>query len=150
MRPPEPPALPPELTAVLSRLRLPYIRRAAPEVLATARAQRWDPAETLRVLLVEEAAGRDAATKATRRRAAGFPSGKTLDGWWADGVPKRGSGGVLAWGNSATSSALISPGRPPHRRVRAPKSAPRPSKSRACGWAWRAQRTAPVTTPFVS
>ena len=81
MRPPTAPPLPAELTAVLARLRLPYIRRAAPEVLATARAQRWDPAEALRVLLVEEAAGRDAATKATRRRAAGFPSGKTLESW---------------------------------------------------------------------
>jgi DNA replication protein DnaC len=81
MRPPEPPPLPPELTAVLSRLRLPYIRRAAPEVLATARSQRWDPAETLRVLLIEEASGRDAATTAMRRRAAGFPSGKTLESW---------------------------------------------------------------------
>ena len=40
MNPPAPPALPPELTAVLQRLRLPYIRRTAPEVLAVARAQR--------------------------------------------------------------------------------------------------------------
>jgi len=81
VNPPEPPPLPPELTAVLHRLRLPYIRRAAPEVCATARAQRWDPAEVLRVLLSEEAAGRDAATTAMRRRAAGFPSGKTLGSW---------------------------------------------------------------------
>jgi DNA replication protein DnaC len=78
MNPPTPPALPAELTAVLQRLRLPYIRRAAPEVLATARAQRWDPAEVLRVLLTDEAVGRDAATRAMRRRAAGFPAGKTL------------------------------------------------------------------------
>ena len=44
MNPPTPPPLPAELTSVLHRLRLPYIRRSAPEVLATARAQRWDPA----------------------------------------------------------------------------------------------------------
>ncbi len=81
MNPPTPPPLPPELSAVLVRLRLPYIRRAAPEVCATARAQRWDPAEVLRVLLSEEAVGRDAATRAMRRRAAGFPSGKTLESW---------------------------------------------------------------------
>ena len=31
-------------------MRLPYVRAAAPDVLATARAQRWDPAEVLRVL----------------------------------------------------------------------------------------------------
>jgi hypothetical protein len=35
-------------------MQLPYLRRAAPDVLATARAQRWDPAEALRVLLAEE------------------------------------------------------------------------------------------------
>jgi hypothetical protein len=58
---PAPPPLPEELTALLRRMRLPYLRSAAPEVLATARAQRWDPAETLRVLLAEEVAGRDDA-----------------------------------------------------------------------------------------
>ena len=81
MKTPAPPALPEELSAVLRRMRLPYIRRSAPEVLATARAQRWDPAEVLRVLLAEEIAGRDAATRANRRRAAGFPTGKTFDTW---------------------------------------------------------------------
>jgi len=34
----------------MRRMRLPYLRKAAPDVLATARAQRWDPAEVLRVL----------------------------------------------------------------------------------------------------
>ena len=38
-------------SALARRLRLPYLRKAAPEVLATARAQRWDPAEVVRVLL---------------------------------------------------------------------------------------------------
>jgi len=113
MRPPEPPALPPELTTVLSRLRLPYIRRAAPEVLATARAQRWDPAETLRVLLVEEAAGRDAATKATRRRAAGFPSGKTLESWResesAIPLPTQHALATLEWLGRAENLVLAGP-----------------------------------------
>ena len=113
MRPPEPPALPPELTAVLSRLRLPYIRRAAPEVLATARSQRWDPAETLRVLLVEEAAGRDAATKATRRRAAGFPSGKTLESWRETDssipIPTQHALATLEWLGRAENLVLAGP-----------------------------------------
>jgi hypothetical protein len=39
----------------MRRMRLPYLRKAAPDVLATARAQRWDPAE---VLLAEEVTGR--------------------------------------------------------------------------------------------
>jgi DNA replication protein DnaC len=78
---PPAPALPDELTALLRRMRLPYLRNAAPDVLATARAQRWDPAETLRVLLDEEVRGRDAATRAQRRRAAGLPAGKTFASW---------------------------------------------------------------------
>ena len=81
MRPPAPPALPEELLSLLRRMRLPYVRAAAPEVLATAKAQRWDPAEVLRVLLVEEVKGRDAATQRMRRKAAGFPTGKTFESW---------------------------------------------------------------------
>jgi DNA replication protein DnaC len=81
VKPPAAPPLPDELTVVLRRMRLPYVRAAAPDVLATARAQRWDPAEVLRVLLTEEIAGRDAATRRQRRRAAGFPAGKTFESW---------------------------------------------------------------------
>ncbi len=78
---PAPPPLPDELDRLLRRLRLPYVRRAAPEVLATANSQRWEHAEVLRVLLTEEAAGRDKATVAIRRRASGLPAGKTFDAW---------------------------------------------------------------------
>jgi DNA replication protein DnaC len=69
------------LQALLRRMRLPHVRRVAPEVLATAKAQRWDPAEVLRVLLAEEVAGRDRSPLATRRARAGFPTGKTFDAW---------------------------------------------------------------------
>ena len=41
-----------EVIALCRRLRLKYVREQAPEVMLTARAQRWDPAEALRVLLV--------------------------------------------------------------------------------------------------
>ena len=78
---PTPPPLPAELEALLRRLRLPYVRRAAPEVIATANSQRWEPAEVLRVLLAEEAAGRDHATTSMRRRSSGLPAGKTFDAW---------------------------------------------------------------------
>ena len=75
-----PPLLP--VVEQLSRqLRLPHLRRIAPEVLQTARAQRWDPAEVLRVLLAEEATGRDKAGQEQRRQQAGFPTGKTLAVW---------------------------------------------------------------------
>jgi len=84
---PVPPPLPDELDALLRRLRMPYVRAAAPEVIATAASQRWDPAELLRVLLVEEAAGRDRATIRMRRTASGLPAGKTFDAWDEDASP---------------------------------------------------------------
>jgi DNA replication protein DnaC len=83
-RTPTPPPLDDDLEALLRRMRLPHIRRTAPEVLATARAQRWEPAEVLRVLLTEEVAGRDRSSTATRLAAAGFPTGKTFHSWDAD------------------------------------------------------------------
>jgi DNA replication protein DnaC len=88
--PPAPPPLPDELDRLLRRLRLPYVRRAAPEVIATATSQRWNHAEVLRVLLAEEAAGRDRATISTRRKASGLPAGKTFDAWedTASAIPK--------------------------------------------------------------
>jgi DNA replication protein DnaC len=87
---PTPPPLPDELDRLLRRLRLPYVRRAAPEVLATANSQRWEAAEVLRVLLAEEAQGRDHATIQMRRRSSGLPAGKTFDAWEekASAIPK--------------------------------------------------------------
>lgn len=66
---------------LLRELRLPHMRAAAPDLLATARAQRWDPAEAVRALLTEEVTGRRASSIGTRRKAAGFPTGKTFDAW---------------------------------------------------------------------
>ena len=91
MRPPAAPALPEKLLWLLRRMRLPYVRAAAPEVLATARAQRWDPAEVLRVLLAEDARGRDAATQRMRRKAqAERPrddGSRRSAASWADSLP---------------------------------------------------------------
>ena len=81
---PTAPALPDDVEALLRRLRLPHIRRHAPEVIATAKAQRWEPVEVLRALLVEEAAGRERSALATRRAAAAFPTGKTFAAWHAE------------------------------------------------------------------
>jgi DNA replication protein DnaC len=78
---PAAPPLDPALERLLRRMRLPHMRRAAPEVLATAKAQRWDPAEVLKALLAEEVAGRDRSALATRRAAAAFPTGKTFAAW---------------------------------------------------------------------
>jgi DNA replication protein DnaC len=61
------------------------------DLIPTAKAQRWDPAEVVRVLLAEEAAGRDAANLRTRRKRAGFPAGKTFGDWdeTASSIPRQ-------------------------------------------------------------
>ena len=56
-----------EVISLTRRLRMPYLRSAALDVVPTARAQRRDPAELLRVLLSEEISGRDRATLRMRR-----------------------------------------------------------------------------------
>ena len=113
MKPPPAPPIPDELTAVLRRMRLPYVRAAAPEVLATAKAQRWEPAEVLRVLLVEEIAGRDAATRRQRRKAAGFPAGKTFESWREGDssipVPTQQALRTLEWVGRAENLAVAGP-----------------------------------------
>ncbi len=102
-------------------MRLPYLRAAAPEVIATAKAQRWDPAEVLRVLLAAEVAGRDRATRATRRRAPGLPAGKTFEAW-SEGkssipVPTQSALRSLEWSaerriwRSAVRRVLVDTGR---------------------------------------
>jgi len=75
------PALPAELEALMRSLKMPYARALAPELIVTAKAQRWDPAEVIKALFVEEVAGRSRSMLATRRKAAGFPTGKTFDTW---------------------------------------------------------------------
>lgn len=106
-------ALPADLDALLRRMRFPYLRAAAPDVLATARAQRWDPAEVLRVLLAEEVLGRDTAGRRTRRKAANFPTGKTFATWRADdsGIPTAAQQGLatLEWVGRAENLAIAGP-----------------------------------------
>ena len=50
-------------------------------MIATATASAGNTPKSSRVLLAEEAAGRDQATIRTRRRASGLPAGKTFDAW---------------------------------------------------------------------
>jgi len=64
-----------EVVEFLRELRLPHMRRHAPELLATAKA------EAVRALLTEELAGRQRSSIASRRKAAGFPTGKTFEAW---------------------------------------------------------------------
>lgn len=110
---PTPPPLPEDVTDLLKRMRLPYLRGAAPEVLATARAQRWDPAEVLRVLLSEEVQGREEATRRNRRKQAGLPAGKTFDSWREDDSsipgPTQAALGTLEWIGRAENLTITGP-----------------------------------------
>jgi DNA replication protein DnaC len=54
------------------------MRRLAPELLVTAKTQRWQPEEFLRTLIEAEIAARDASNTRTRMRQAAFPVTKTL------------------------------------------------------------------------
>ncbi len=73
------PSLAGDLDAGLRRLKLAAMRRLAPELLVTAKTQRWAPEEFLRTLLDAEITSRDASNTANRLKAAGFPVTKTLD-----------------------------------------------------------------------
>ncbi len=111
--PPAAPPIPAELESLLRRMRFPYARKAAPQVLATARAQRWDPAEVVRVLLHEEVTGRDNATRRNRRKTANFPSGKTFSCWNAAdssiGTATQNALMTLEWVGRAESLVLAGP-----------------------------------------
>jgi DNA replication protein DnaC len=73
------PALAPDITAGLRRLKLAAMRQLAPELLVTAKTQRWAPEELLRTLIDAEITARDASNARTRMKIAAFPVTKTLD-----------------------------------------------------------------------
>jgi DNA replication protein DnaC len=72
------PALAPDLHAGLRRLKLAAMRTLAPELLVTAKTQRWTPEELLRTLVEAEICARDAAGARHRLKVAAFPVAKTL------------------------------------------------------------------------
>jgi DNA replication protein DnaC len=55
------------------------MRRIAPELLVTAKTQRWAPEDLLRTLVEAEIASRDASNARARLKAANFPVAKRLD-----------------------------------------------------------------------
>jgi DNA replication protein DnaC len=73
-----PPPLAPDLAAGLRRLKLAAMRQLAPELLITAKTQRWAPEELLRTLVEAEITARDASNALTRLKNAAFPVTKTL------------------------------------------------------------------------
>jgi DNA replication protein DnaC len=74
-----PPPLAADLSQGLRRLKLAAMRHLAPELLITAKTQRWAPEELLRTLVEAEIAARDASNARTRLKAAAFPVTKTLE-----------------------------------------------------------------------
>ena len=62
-----PPALPADFESGLRRLRLSAMRKLSPELLVSAKTQRWSPEEFLRTLIEAEIASRDASNVQNRR-----------------------------------------------------------------------------------
>jgi DNA replication protein DnaC len=63
----------------LRRLKLASMRRVAPELLVTAKTQRWAPEELLRALVEVEITARDASNTRLRSKQACFPTVKTVE-----------------------------------------------------------------------
>jgi DNA replication protein DnaC len=72
------PPLAADLDAGLRRLKLAAMRRLAPELMVTAKTQRWSPEEFLRTLLDAEMTSRDESNARARMKAAAFPVIKTI------------------------------------------------------------------------
>jgi DNA replication protein DnaC len=112
--PPAPPApLPADLTEALRRLKLGTVRRLAPEVLHTAKVQRWTPEEVLRTLIEAECASRDESNLRNRLRGAGFPVAKSLEEFKvaASSVPQATFDYLagLEWISEAENLCLVGP-----------------------------------------
>ena len=137
------PALPDDLEALMRQLKMPYARALAPELLITARTQRWEPAEVVKALLVEEVTGRSRSMLATRRKAAGFPTGKTFDTWDPAAssipMPTQQSLRTLEWIGRKENVVVCGPSGTGKR------SSSRPLDSRSlkpgCGWRRFVSRT---------
>ena len=73
------PPLSAELEVGLRRLKLSTVRRLAPELMLTAKTQRWSPEDFLASLIEAEVGARDASNAAARLKAANFPVKKSFE-----------------------------------------------------------------------
>jgi DNA replication protein DnaC len=108
-----PPPLAADLTAGLRRLKLAAMRRLAPELLVTAKTQRWPPEEFLRTLVEAEITARDESNARTRMKQAAFPVTKTLAEFdlAASSIPPATFDYLasLEWIRAAENACLIGP-----------------------------------------
>jgi DNA replication protein DnaC len=112
-------ALAPDLHAGLRRLKLAAMRTLAPELLVTAKTQRWAPEELLRTLVEAEISARDASNARHRLKAAAFPVGKTLEEFdvAASSIPAQPSTTWPAWNGSPRARTCVWSGRPAPARA---------------------------------
>jgi DNA replication protein DnaC len=108
-----PPPLPADLIEGLKRLKMAAMRQLAPELLITAKTQRWNPEEFLRTLVEAEISARDASNARTRLRQATFPVTKTLQDFdvATSSIPKATFDYLasLEWVRAAENVCLIGP-----------------------------------------
>ena len=108
-----PPPLAADLTEGLKRLKMAAMRRLAPELLVTAKTQRWNPEEFLRTLVEAEITARDESNARTRLRQATFPVTKTLEDFdvAASSIPTATFDYLasLEWVRAAENVCLIGP-----------------------------------------
>jgi DNA replication protein DnaC len=104
---------PPPLDAGLKRLKMAAMRRLAPELLITAKTQRWNPEEFLRTLIDAEITARDESNARTRMRQAAFPVARTLSEFdvAASSIPTATFDYLasLEWIRAAENTCLIGP-----------------------------------------
>jgi len=108
-----PPPLAPGLAAGLRRLKLAAMRRLAPELLITAKTQRWAPEELLRTLVEAEITAREASNARARMKQATFPVTETLAEFdrTASSIPGATLDYLasLEWITAAENLCLVSP-----------------------------------------
>lgn len=108
-----PPPLAADLNAGLKRLKMAAMRRLAPELLITAKTQRWSPEEFLRTLIDAEITAREESNARTRMHVAAFPVRKRLDEFdvAASSIPKATFDYLssLEWIRAAENACFIGP-----------------------------------------
>ncbi len=107
------PPLAADLNEGLRRLKMAAIRRLAPELLVTAKSQRWSLEEFLRTLIEAEITARDESNARTRLRVAALPVAKRLEDFdvTASSIPQPIFDYLasLEWIRAKENCCLISP-----------------------------------------